>query len=53
MDLFGRDVGHGAESGLDLVLRILVDANDYLAEQGILIVEVGSSAEILQNLFPA
>lgn len=42
----------GGESGLDLVLRILVDADDYLTEQGILVVEVGSSAETLQNLFP-
>jgi ribosomal protein L3 glutamine methyltransferase len=47
------DMGfQGGEAGLDLVLRILVDANDYLTEQGILIVEVGSSAETLQNLFP-
>jgi len=47
------DMGfQGGPSGLDLVLRILVDANDYLAEQGILIVEVGSSAETLQNLLP-
>lgn len=42
----------GGPSGLDLVLRILVDADRYLAEQGILIVEVGSSAETLQNTFP-
>lgn len=42
----------GGESGLDLVLRILTYAKDYLSEQGILIVEVGSSAETLQNLFP-
>ena len=42
----------GGLSGLDLVIRILADANDYLAEQGILIVEVGSSAETLQNTFP-
>lgn len=42
----------GGESGLDLILRILTNAKDYLSEQGILIVEVGSSAETLQNLFP-
>lgn len=42
----------GGETGLDLVLRILVDANDYLIEQGILIIEVGSSAETLQKMFP-
>jgi ribosomal protein L3 glutamine methyltransferase len=42
----------GGFSGLDLVLRILTNAKDYLSEQGILIVEVGSSAETLQNLFP-
>ncbi len=42
----------GGETGLDLVLKILVQAADYLAEQGILVVEVGSSAETLQNLFP-
>ncbi|MGZ5028084.1 MAG: 50S ribosomal protein L3 N(5)-glutamine methyltransferase [Methylobacter sp.] len=42
----------GGESGLDLVLRILADADRYLTEQGILVVEVGSSAETLQNMFP-
>lgn len=42
----------GGHTGLDLVLRILVDANQYLTEQGILVVEVGSSAETLQNAFP-
>ncbi len=42
----------GGHTGLDIVLRILVDADQYLAEQGILIVEVGSSAETLQNAFP-
>lgn len=41
----------GGESGLDLVLRILVDADRYLTEQGILIIEVGSSAETLQSRF--
>lgn len=42
----------GGESGLELVLRILVDASRYLSEQGILVVEVGSSAQTLQDLFP-
>ena len=42
----------GGVNGLDLVLRILVEASHYMAEQGILIVEVGSSAETLQQLFP-
>jgi ribosomal protein L3 glutamine methyltransferase len=42
----------GGPTGLDIVLRILVDADDYLTEQGILIVEVGSSAETLQSTFP-
>ncbi len=42
----------GGLSGLDLVIRILAEANDYLAEQGIIIIEVGSSAETLQQLFP-
>lgn len=42
----------GGESGLDLVIQILVAAPNYLAEQGILVVEVGSSAETLQDAFP-
>lgn len=42
----------GGHTGLDIVIRILVDADDYLAEQGILIVEVGSSAQTLQDTFP-
>jgi len=39
------------ETGLDLVIKILVDAADYLSEQGVLIIEVGSSAETLQAQF--
>jgi len=42
----------GGDSGLDLVIRILADADDFLTEQGILVVEVGSSALTLQNTFP-
>jgi ribosomal protein L3 glutamine methyltransferase len=41
----------GGESGLDLVIKILVDAATYLTDQGVLIIEVGSSAETLQNQF--
>lgn len=42
----------GGTSGLDLVLQILVEAKNHLVEKGILIIEVGSSAETLQQLFP-
>lgn len=42
----------GGESGLDLVIRILADAAGYISEKGLLIIEVGSSAETLQALFP-
>jgi ribosomal protein L3 glutamine methyltransferase len=40
------------ETGLDVVLRILAQAKNYLAPLGILIVEVGSSAETLQEALP-
>ncbi len=39
-------------TGLDIVIRILVEAKDYLTPQGIFVVEVGSSAETLQETFP-
>ena len=42
----------GGETGLDLVLRILAEASNYLTEQGVLVIEVGSSAETLQQMFP-
>jgi ribosomal protein L3 glutamine methyltransferase len=40
------------QTGLDVVKRILLEAKDYLTPQGILIVEVGSSADTLQQLLP-
>jgi ribosomal protein L3 glutamine methyltransferase len=40
------------EDGLDIVLKILDAAPGYLKPQGILIVEVGESAETLQELLP-
>ena len=39
-------------TGLDIVIRILAEAKDYLMPEGILVVEVGSSAETLQETFP-
>ena len=42
----------GGESGLDLVHKILAAAADYLSDQGVLIVEVGSSAQTLQAYYP-
>lgn len=43
---------HGGESGLDIVHRILNQSADHLTERGILVVEVGRSAEALQQTYP-
>ncbi len=40
------------ETGLDLVLRILRDAPDYLSDDGVLLVEVGNTEAILMQRFP-
>ena len=42
----------GGETGLDSVKKILKHALEYLTDDGILIVEVGSSAESLLNAYP-
>lgn len=42
----------GGATGLDIVIRLLADADNYLTEKGLLIVEVGSSAATLQQQFP-
>ena len=40
------------EDGLDIVFKILDAAPNYLQQQGILIVEVGESAETLEEILP-
>ena len=40
------------EDGLDIVLKILDAAPEYLQQQGILVVEVGESAETLEEILP-
>jgi ribosomal protein L3 glutamine methyltransferase len=43
---------YGGEQGLDIVLRILAAAPTHLTGDGALIVEVGNSEELLQELLP-
>ena len=38
--------------GMDLVVKILANASDYLHDTGVLICEVGASQPILEKLFP-
>jgi ribosomal protein L3 glutamine methyltransferase len=40
------------EDGLAIVNRILAQASDYLTPEGVLIVEVGNSAQLLQEICP-
>ncbi|MGB8633959.1 MAG: 50S ribosomal protein L3 N(5)-glutamine methyltransferase, partial [Rhodanobacteraceae bacterium] len=52
---FQREPGLGlvsGEDGLDLVLRMLAEAPEFLSEQGLLIVEVGASEPVLIDTLP-
>ena len=40
------------ETGMDIVLPMLIRAQDYLTEDGILVVEVGYSKQILEQMLP-
>ena len=40
------------ETGMDIVLPMLIQARDYLTDDGILVVEVGYSKSILERLLP-
>lgn len=40
------------ETGMDIVLPMLIQAGDYLSDEGILVVEVGYSKPILEQLLP-
>lgn len=54
-DEYHREPALGLEAGddgLDIVSRILSQAADYLEPNGVLIVEVGSSAEALMERYP-
>lgn len=45
----GLEAGH---DGMDVVSRILAGASDYLSSEGILVVEVGASADLLMAKYP-
>lgn len=43
---------YAGEDGMDLVRKILHSAPDYLSEDGLLILEVGANAHLLESAFP-
>jgi ribosomal protein L3 glutamine methyltransferase len=43
---------HADRGGLDVVVRILAQAPDFLSDDGILVIEVGNSEEMLVECFP-
>lgn len=43
----------GGDSGLDLVHSILAYADEHLTDQGVIFVEVGSSAQTLEDWYPS
>ncbi len=52
---FAHEPGIGlaaGDDGLDIVVKILRDAPDYLRPGGIIVVEVGYSGEMLSNQYP-
>ena len=54
-DEYGHEPSLGLEAGddgMDIVARILGEAGDYLAPGGIIVVEVGASADALMERFP-
>jgi ribosomal protein L3 glutamine methyltransferase len=44
---------YSGQDGLDFTRRLLREAEDYLSETGILVVEVGNSSEALEKAFPS
>jgi len=43
---------YAANEGLEFAISLLKNANQFLSEEGIIVIEVGNSAEALQNYYP-
>lgn len=59
IDDMGKEFDHepmmglaAGKDGLDLVRIMLHEASDYLTDSGLLVIEVGNSAEALENAYP-